>query len=213
MNEFLKLRSPGYLSEVCFSKSNTREGYYVIVDYSGSKKEVLYYEDSSGFTETGIGGLRTVFSFKEVTLSQGELLEVFSAGNMGTGYLYLYENNSDYTLQYSIEDLYVIDKNMDVKSYEELPEELKESLGIEDGDYVSWVHANGRLDVEYNDFNSDGHTDIRLYGIKQMLVTQPSQIAEPRIVAEEFCIYTYLFSPEANSFILHQEILTPLTLD
>ena len=204
INEFLKKRSPGRLSEAHIMKSRIQEGYYIIVDYSGRDSEVLLYENSIGLIETGIGGLNRTFSFREITLSQGDLLEVFSAGSMGTGYLNLYKNNNTFDLAYFLDDTYATDINMDSRSYEELPESVLDKQNIEKGCLTSWIYANGNLNVVYNDYNNDGHTDIRLYGIKQTLVSTDTQSTE--VIAEELYICYYLYNPETDEFILNEEL-------
>jgi len=204
INSYLQKRSPGFLSEVCIIKSIVRNGYYIVVDYSGIDKEVFYYEESCGFVETGIGGLGSVFYFREVTLSQGEFLEVFRAGSMGTGYLYLYENNESLKLAYSIDDRYVIDLNMDFRSVKEASDMISNELlsKLHENEYVSQVYTNGSLNIEYDDYNSDGNTDIRLCGIRRTLVTKDESDDVPTVIAEEICSFTYLFDEEENDFIV-----------
>ena len=209
INEYLAKQSPGKLDEVCIMRSKNRDGYYLIVDYSGRDKEVLYYESSKGLEKTGIGGLKSVFSFREVSLSQGEYLEVFAAGSMGTGYFYLYKNDSTYDVAYSLEDKYVIDVNMDAITYGELPELVSGKLDIAEGYITSWVINNGRLEVEYDDYNADSHTDIRFYGIRQTIVTKDDHDAKTT-VAEDIYVCTYLFNPELDDFVFDQELFIPL---
>jgi hypothetical protein len=191
-------------------KSEIRDGFYIIVDYTGRGNDVLYYEDSTGLVETDIGGLTQTFSLKEVSLSQGEFLESHTTGSMGTGSFQLYKNDSTYDVAYSIEDIFIVDMNMDYRYYDETPESLRNSLHIPPGYATSWVFANGRLEVEYNDYNCDSHTDLKFYGIKQTLITGDDDLST--VVAEEAYIRAYLYDPNLDDFVFAQELSSPLPM-
>ena len=206
ISNYLSERAPGQLTQTCIMKSIVRDGYYVIVDYSGRDTWVLYYEDPIGFVDTGISGLASTFSFKEVNLSQGDFLEVYSAGSMGTGYLHLYENNDRMRLAYALDAFYVIDVNMDMRLLADIPITLQnEFKEMNENVRVSWVYVGGRLNVDYSDYNSDGYSDIKLSGIRKTLVTIDEQDDDPKTIIEEACFFTYLFNPNANGFDFYSE--------
>ena len=210
--EYIKNMYEGYagvLSHICIKKSRVRDGYYVVVDYSAIEEEAFYYEESKGFVPLAMGGLPGLFSVREVTLSQGEFLEDFRPGRNGTGGVRFYENSEDMTLSYDVFEL-LIDRNAEGLYYEELPYLISDELKAElnEGDRISWVYANGRLDAEYADFNNDGHTDMRFYGIRKTMVDKDEDSL--LVVAEEFYMMIFLFDPESNEFVLDREEVIPL---
>ena len=201
----------GSLSYVEIMKSRIRDGYYVIVDYSAIQRDLYYFDDINGYTRLGIGGHRGLFSIREVSLTQGEFIEVYAAAHNGTGRMYLYENNESVRLAYTIQGS-IIDTNLNSWRQEEAVYFVSEELVAEltDGKRISWIYANGRLNSEYSDFNSDGHTDIRFYGIRQTTITSEGDHDDIRVVLEEAYMMLYLFDPEGDVFYLDQEYSFPI---
>jgi len=202
---------PGNLSYLSIIDSRVRDGFYIVVDYSGIEKDAYYFEPNLGYQQTSMGGEHSLFYFREITLSQGEFLEVFSAAHNGTGRLYLYNNDTNMDLAYTIQAT-AINAGYDARYSCKLERILTEEQYsvYADNETIIWRYAGGRLNVEYDDYNMDGYTDIKMYGLGQLIDKSFGYKGSATVIAEAMYIVTLYFDHNENDFIINEEEYIPL---
>ena len=192
---------PLYLSNATALTVGTdtiRQLFFIEVNENGEKVLV----------ETAHGGLARFFEPREVKLSQGVFVEILSVGNMAQGNLVLLSPKSPYDAVYSINN--VVDEYYQCNLYEEIT--LPENINIEAIENIetarfSTIYDGGKLNVSYEDVNSDGNTDIVLRGIiKYVIHLDENDIFDISTLSERSIRLVYLYNETEDSFDLCNEL-------
>lgn len=138
-------------------------------------------------------GASNYFNFDVISISEGDFITVYSASNMGTGYLQLV--NMEHIPERKLNDepdyeLYAVDDH-----YEDILEQ--------DGTARSSIFDGALLMPEYQDANKDGHTDIMLNGTV-MKYQRNKETGEEELTGTDEVHQVYLFDPENKTFTLEQ---------
>lgn len=136
-------------------------------------------------------GASAYFNFDVISMSEGDFVTVYSASNMGTGYLQLVK--LDRIPERKVNDepdyqLYAVDGHY-------------EDVTGRDGTATSKVFAGAFLKPEYKDVNRDGNTDIVLTG-SVFCYEQDQETGEEKHTSTGVVEQVYLFNPDQKTFAL-----------
>ena len=148
------------------------------------------------------GGIEELFDYNTITMSEGDFMYVYSSTNMGNGSLDLYDLANGGVRKYSIQGC--IDRQYDDS------EEVAKLYGVssgDDGKKASVVFKDDKLMVEFDDYDGDGNTDIKLSGSKLLYggnvdESKADDYWYGELIEVIPCEYIYYYDTVQDDFVL-----------